>query len=254
MQDMQDMQEIQASLDAKCQGLGLSCHPFLVGWYNSMVGHPSFHLPYSHDTLAMVVLSSPSMFERVFLPYICSLTYTEDEQDSLNQCFIKFFSKLTSTFPFDVDIIHDFAIHPASRRPHALVQTAGHVAGAARFYQRKDVDPDPWPKEKKLYGVSMHPRYGGWFSFRGVLIFKSVQVPKLHQSEPVDCVPEQSMRRQLLEKFNFCYKDWSFRDIIMDEVEERYSAEQKLYYGSVGRDKEAVIKDLRRRLMKKAGD
>lgn len=68
-----DLQQVQATLDAKCDGLGLSCHPFLVGWYNSRVSQPSFHLPYSHDTLAMVVLSSPIMFERVLFPIYAHL-------------------------------------------------------------------------------------------------------------------------------------------------------------------------------------
>ena len=43
----------------------------------------------------------------------------------------------------EIEAIHDFELLP-SRRPKVLVQTAGHVAGAAYYYQRKDVQPDPW--------------------------------------------------------------------------------------------------------------
>jgi len=46
----------------------------------------------------------------------------------------------------DIEAIHDFEILP-SRRPRILVQTAGHVAGAAYYYQRKDVVPDPWDEK-----------------------------------------------------------------------------------------------------------
>lgn len=43
----------------------------------------------------------------------------------------------------EITSIHDFELH-YSRRPKVLVQTAGHVAGATRYYQRKDVTCDPW--------------------------------------------------------------------------------------------------------------
>ena len=47
----------------------------------------------------------------------------------------------------DVEAIHDFELLP-SRRPKVLVQTAGHVAGAAYYYQRADVQPDPWDQSQ----------------------------------------------------------------------------------------------------------
>lgn len=47
----------------------------------------------------------------------------------------------------ELEIIHDFDL-THSRRPRVLVQTAGHVSGAAYYYQRHDVTNDPWPPEK----------------------------------------------------------------------------------------------------------
>ena len=55
---------------------------------------------------------------------------------------------------FDIDAVHDFELHH-TRRPKVLVQTAGHVAGAARYYQRKDVKNDPWDKKKVCNLMSM---------------------------------------------------------------------------------------------------
>jgi len=43
----------------------------------------------------------------------------------------------------EVECIHDYEFHH-SRRPKVLVQTAGHIAGAAYYYQRHDVMNDPW--------------------------------------------------------------------------------------------------------------
>ena len=54
-------------------------------------------------------------------------------------------------FPSDeVETLHDFEM-TATRRPKILVQTAGHVAGAAYYYQRKDVDPDAWNSKQVIY-------------------------------------------------------------------------------------------------------
>ena len=50
----------------------------------------------------------------------------------------------------NMEVIHDFELSP-SRRPKILVQTAGHVAGATYYYQRKDIVPDPWPQDQVLF-------------------------------------------------------------------------------------------------------
>jgi len=35
-----------------------------------------------------------------------------------------------------------------TKQPRVLVQTAGHVAGAAFYYQRSSLTHDPWEKDK----------------------------------------------------------------------------------------------------------
>lgn len=230
-------------LNCRCEGTGVTCHPFLLSWYHDKVS-TSFHFPYSGDTLAVLLVSTPSMFEQLFIPYLNSPHYSRDPLDPLDQCFKHFFSQLKAYFmDQEVEVIHDFEVSPISRKPHVLVQTAGHVAGVARYYQREDLDPDPWPKERKVYGVSMHPEYGGWFGFRGVLIFKTVMAPQLRWVEPEDCVPSQEMRVQLLEKYNWSWKDWSFRDVIVGGVKERYSEQQKVYFGTEPGQRLPLIKE-----------
>ena len=60
------------------------------------------------------------------------------------------FSFCFQAFPsHDVETIHDFEMTPM-RRPKVLVQTAGHVSGAAYYYQRKDVQPDAWDAKQVL--------------------------------------------------------------------------------------------------------
>lgn len=223
--------EVLMQLAAEVKGTGLECHPFKIGWYNAKVQRP-FHLPYSNDTLAVLITSTPSMFEQLFLPYLAS-RYQQGQMDPLDQCLTEWFERCKKAFPqWDVQTIQDFELHP-TRRPKVLVQTAGHVAGAAYYYQRTDITPpDPWPETRKIFGVSVHPKYGGWFALRGVLIFEELLAPALQPKDPVDCVPTREQRIELLEKFNFNWQDWSYRDVTGEEVTEKYSEMQQQYFAT----------------------
>lgn len=142
----------------------------------------------------------------------------------------------------ELEIIHDFDL-THSRRPRVLVQTAGHVSGAAYYYQRHDVTNDPWPPEKKLFGVSIHPKYGGWFAFRGVIIFRDVQYAELEQTLPKDILGSDENKIDLLNRFNGNWRDWSFRDVV--PVEGRYSDEQKLYFATLPGQRGAIVERLK---------
>ena len=57
-------------------------------------------------------------------------------RDPIDECMLHYFSLLAPRLNTDVVTLHDFQLSPA-RRPKILVQTAGHVSGAATFYQPK---------------------------------------------------------------------------------------------------------------------
>ena len=205
-------------------------------WYNEHV-EPAFHLPHHPDTLAVLVISIPAMFEALFKPYLLQ-RYTsqqhsqKEEIDPLDRCMRAQFDRMKALFPAqDVYYMQDFELLP-SRRPKILVQTAGHVSGAAYYYQSSDVSNPPWDPSKKIYGVSIHPKYGGWFGFRGVLVFKDVCVPGLCQTKPVDCVHNQAKRVELLDQFNFHWREWGYRNVLDHPVQECYSEQQKQYFST----------------------
>lgn len=65
--------------------LSLLLDPVLqVGWYNSVLP-TCLHLSYPEDTLAVVVLSTPAMFERAFLPFLEQKS-CEKLSDPIDQC------------------------------------------------------------------------------------------------------------------------------------------------------------------------
>ena len=203
-----------------------------VGWYNNQVDG-KFNLPYDEDVLAWIVISIPSMFEKLFKPFILSEWSDDTILDPLDECMKRYFATIQRDFSqHKFVVIQDFELHP-DRRPKVLVQTAGHTAGACYYYQRQDLqEGDPWPESKNIYGVSVHPQYGGWFAFRGVLVFPDVKVPNLAQVSPPDCVPTNEMRVDLLRKFNENWQDWSYRDVLNKPIREKYSEEQKIYFGT----------------------
>jgi len=238
-----DFKSIHQNLRTLLEPQGFECHPFKIGWYNEAVAQ-GFQLPLETDTLAFIVISTPAMFDQAFKPFVCRKDCIgEGSMDLIDACIADQFGKIRQAYPdLQVECIHDFELHP-SRRPKILVQTAGHVAGAAYYYQRKDVQSDPWPASQKISGVSIHPLYGGWFALRGVIIFKSVLVPDLEQKSPVDSVPDDSQRIELLNRYNFHWRDWTFRDIVPTKA--TYSQEQKDYFQTPPQKRGPLIAKMR---------
>ncbi|XP_015666807.1 methylmalonic aciduria and homocystinuria type C protein [Protobothrops mucrosquamatus] len=219
------------------ENLGFEIYPFKVGWYNEVLS-PTWHLQYSDDTLAFVVFSIPAMFDKAFKPFL-KKQLLKKIHDPVDQCISYHLSLVRKNLADqNMDIMYDYEILP-NRKPKFLAQTAAHVAGAAYLYQRKDVHQDSWG-EKKIYGVCIHPIYGGWFAIRALLLFPDIKVPFLLQKSPNDCVPTEEKRIELLEKFNFHWQDWSFRDII--EVKDKYSEEQKTYFATPPAERLKLLK------------
>ncbi|XP_013885112.1 cyanocobalamin reductase / alkylcobalamin dealkylase [Austrofundulus limnaeus] len=222
-------ESVTGLLDSCLSKLGFEVYPLKVGWYNSVLP-PGLHLAYPEDTLAVVLLSTPAMFERAFLPFLQQHSW-ENLSDPIDQCVRHHVtSGISQCFPKQkVDVRYDYELL-SSRKPKFLAQTAAHVSGAAFYYQQSDVTDQPWAG-KKMFGVCVHPKFGGWFAIRALLVFVDVMVGcELLQPAPPDCVPSREARIQLLEAFNFHWQDWSFRDIVPPV--QTYSEKQKEYFST----------------------
>ncbi|XP_043984958.1 cyanocobalamin reductase / alkylcobalamin dealkylase isoform X1 [Gambusia affinis] len=220
--------------------LGFEVFPLKVGWYNSVLP-PSFHLPYPDDALAVVVLSTPAMFEQAFLPFL-ERSSIQKPSDPVDQCVRHCVSTAVSQcFPeLKVDVRYDYELLP-SRKPKFLAQTAAHVSGAAFYYQQSDVTDQPWAGRQKMFGVCIHPSFGGWFAIRALLVFEDVAVgAELVQPDPPDCVASREDRIKLLEAFNLHWQDWSYRDIV--PVGQTYSERQKEYFSTPPAQRLALLR------------
>jgi cyanocobalamin reductase (cyanide-eliminating) / alkylcobalamin dealkylase len=114
-----------------------------------------------------------------------------------------------------------------SREPKILVQTAAHIAGAAYYYRPKLENGNSTMNNKRMIGVCIHPKYGGWFAIRGVIVFKNVFASSLERVKPLDVINAEDINN-LVYKFNVDWRDWSYRDII--PVSNKYSELQKQYF------------------------
>ncbi|XP_023650301.2 cyanocobalamin reductase / alkylcobalamin dealkylase [Paramormyrops kingsleyae] len=232
--------EVEKKLHDSLTPLGFEVYPFKIGWYNALLS-ASLHLPYSDDTLAVVVLSTPDMFDQAFKPFLKRDAY-KGVRDPIDQCVAHCISScvLQCFADLPVDIHYDYEMLP-SRKPRFLAQTTVHVAGAAYYYRRSDVTADPWG-DRKIFGVCIHPRLGGWFAVRALLVFPGLEVGvELQQRPPPDCVPSQESRVELLERFNFHWRDWSYRDII--PADQSYSEEQQMYFSTPPGQREVLLRE-----------
>ncbi|KAG7171252.1 cyanocobalamin reductase / alkylcobalamin dealkylase-like [Homarus americanus] len=235
---LKELTHIENRLTSVLSPRGFECHPFKIGWYNEQVA-PCFRLPYHDDTLSFVIISTPSMFEKAFIPFLATVDDLKIKQDPLDQCMVQCFTPVKEEFPgISIETIHDFEMTP-NKRPKILVQTAGHIAGAVRLYQRKDLTSDPWDPMKKVFGVCLHPHYGGWFALRGVITYTSLHCPELPRQQPRDILTTEADVIELLQRYNDHWQDWSFRDII--PVKEKYSQEQREYFSTKPGDRQKLI-------------
>ena len=224
---------LQGELSSLLGPRGLELHPFLVGWYNQQVGD-KFHLLHPADTLAFVVISQPCMFEQAFLPFL-ACSKLDSIHDPIDQCMLEQFSLVTSLHP-DTESLHDFQLGP-TRRPRVLVQTAGHVAGAARFYQPQDMEQLD-TEGRKLFPVSHHPVWGGWFALRGVIVFRGVRA-ELGRREPKDELTAEQAA-ELVKRYNGNWQDWRWRDVGR-EAGAKYSDVQINYFETPPAERRPVI-------------
>ena len=99
-----------------------------------------------------------------------------------------------------------------------------------RFYQEKDANPDLLESRgnSKIYPVCLHPKFGGWFALRAVLIFPQIQA-SLKLKAPLEILPNSDQIAELLNLYNHYWQDNRFRDCA-PKVHEKYSENQRNYF------------------------
>ncbi|THD24260.1 Methylmalonic aciduria homocystinuria type C protein [Fasciola hepatica] len=267
------LEHVLSKLKTELEPLGFELSPFLVGWYNELVS-VKLHLDApSSDCLAICLISSPMMFEASFLPLLFSWFEKEDGQ-SLEDVLRNLKSKETRKTslpglndPLDWSVfirvnaalkrlrednnlllteteslalgtarfVPDYVVRPVSRLPLIHVQCAGHVSGLA-YYHKACIKVKDLSKE---YGCSLHPKYGGWFGFRGVIVFPDIRCPELPR--PITRSPllpglppfDTEALQTLITEYRERWRDNRWRDIGVDEQTVcRYSETARSFFNT----------------------
>ncbi|KAE9549599.1 hypothetical protein FO519_007195 [Halicephalobus sp. NKZ332] len=236
---------------------GFECYPFRVGTYNDAVS-THFKLDYDERTMAVLILSTPKMFEGGFKKWLRSKklpgesldNFSEKVLNPLQDYMTDTFDDVVKKFSEEsfIEVIHDFDLTP-TRRPKILMCTCGHIAGAA-FYLRPQMVSNvpneieslfPQKPEKSIIGVSLHPNFGGHFAFRAVFVFKDVKLPETFVEEvPKNPLEGKSEMEELLILFNLHWRDGRFRDC--GDPVEKYSDLQLEYFSKPPEQRWEMIK------------
>ena len=237
---MEDLNFISSTLKSKLENHGIEVHFFKVQWYNENVDN-IFNLDYPKNTLSCVILTKPDFFEKAFIPYVKSNKIcTPNKKDLIDNCIkIHINRALNDLQAYGPVCMYDYELLP-NRRPKVLVQTAAHISGAAFYYQQKHLQADY--QGKKLFGVCVHPQYGGWFAIRSVVVFTKLQCPELPFKPPKDCLPTEEQRLDVLKKFNTNWKDASYRNCI--PVSSKYSNLQRKYFETPPKERAALLDEI----------
>uniref|UniRef100_A0A0M3JJA6 Cyanocobalamin reductase (cyanide-eliminating) n=1 Tax=Anisakis simplex TaxID=6269 RepID=A0A0M3JJA6_ANISI len=99
------------------------------------------------------------------------------------------------------------------RLPMVSLQACGHISGATYFYPVKDPIDAKTGKKKLHMGLSLHPKYGGHFSFRGVIVFPDVRLlDSYKENAPIRTLKTEESVEEALKLFNDSYFDNRYRD------------------------------------------
>ena len=225
--------KIATALDKNLKSYGFDAAPFIPEWYNTMSS--VVKMSYHDQAVCVVVISNADLFDKTLPAYIKEHHSGNSDKDLIDQCASFYINKaVNEIFPDEnVDVIFDYDLQINSRLPKINMQTAGHAAGLAYFNRAESIQhpPESWEQKTKMFGCSISPRYGGWFAYRAVVVFKDILDDRIQYLPPHDSVGKEEDKIELLTYFNNDWKDVRWRDIIVSE--KRYSEEQIEYFNTL---------------------
>jgi methylmalonic aciduria homocystinuria type C protein len=234
---MEDLDQLHSSIKVQIEEFGFECsQPFLVGWYNDLV-EKLYKLPFSEDTVAFLTTSTPKMFPSMKKYFAENFEEGKTTDGKLVYDPIDKFSKHiheSIQFSQPTHLIYDFESQPVTRVPKVLVQTCGHIAGVAYLYHPNDY-PNLFDDNEKRFGVCVHPVYGGWFAFRGLIIFPNIKRTTLNKNRCNELLENNEEKlKYLFQEYNKNWKESKWRDILQYGTDiltvEKYEEDQCQYF------------------------
>ena len=158
------------------------------------------------DAVGFICISSKDFFKQVVANFdsaSCSTSFVDTTVDKI----------LRKT----IDSIHPSLLPrgwKTDKPPYFHVQTVGHVAGVDEYVPGSAAlpnsdsltvsrDPELWGDlATKVLGVSIHPKYGGWYAYRMLIVVDGLRWPAaIPKSEPVKFLSDAE-RELIISEYN----------------------------------------------------
>jgi len=249
-----DARGFYESLQAFCRPLRLeSSQPFLVSWYNesrkaNAGGKQCIDAP--DNAVAFAIYATPGYLETVAGYYRRQRPKSGFVDATTNDIL----EQLRTTLRPELD---PFILN-TDVPPYYHVQTMGSVAGVDQHVEPEELtgpemdewreelgdrleesrDPKMWGTEtsmlRKIFGVNVHPVYGGWYAYRALVVLRRGLAEGLKRPSPQQFL-QPAQARRIISEYNLRHAECIWRDL--DEQthppDRRYNTDEFLFFTEV---------------------
>lgn len=243
------VQALAGAVDVWCTEFRCHCTPpFLVGWYNDerkRTAGGASTIAADDDAVAFAIYSFPGYIDVIAEHYARQRPSTGFVDATTNEVL----QELRAKLPEQLGAV---VVNTDEGPPYYHVQTVGAVAGVDQHMEAVDVNNAEWAEDlsdqleetrdermwgtdpemrRKIFGVNMHPTYGGWYAYRALVVLHAVHAKDLKRPEPLNFVGDDDMRR-ILSEYNLKHSDCNWRDLKVHghPPENKYTPEEFFFF------------------------
>lgn len=242
---------LAGSLAAWCKPLHLEVTPpFLVSWYNAKrteTGGGLNLLDAPGDAVAFALYAVPGYLDVIVEHFARNRPSSNFVDGATNEILV--WLRLRMGPGLDA-----LLVNTDEGPPYYHVQTVGAVAGTDQHIEADDLQEagdDEWREElcdrleetrdpmmwgtdpadrRKIFGVNVHPTYGGWYAYRALIVLQGASAPDLVRPADLDFLTHADKRR-ILAEYNLQHDVCTWRELGEDHpVSRRYLPDEYLFF------------------------
>eukprot|EP00930_Biecheleria_cincta_P037904 TRINITY_DN26052_c0_g1_i1.p1 TRINITY_DN26052_c0_g1~~TRINITY_DN26052_c0_g1_i1.p1 ORF type:complete len:320 (-),score=41.76 TRINITY_DN26052_c0_g1_i1:45-1004(-) len=249
--------------------------PLLVGWYNDhrkRTTNGTQLLDAPEDALAFLLYSGPGYIDTIVEHFIHSARneschYVDATTDALLEGLLREFPENLGAHAVNLD----------KGPPYFHAQTLGVVAGAGQHLDPSEIDdlewhesiskqllelrsPEVWGTDvtvrQKLFGISLHPEFGGWYAYRGLLILHGARASSLVRPPCVVAVADLAEKKRIIAEYNLRGDDCRWRDLTHTghAPDKRYTPEEMIFFTEMNLGRRKRLLEMKADIMKSLAD
>lgn len=251
-----------------CKPLHLEVSPpLLAGWYNEQrraTADGTQLIDAPEDAVVFAIASVPGYLDLVVEHFARAHPDTDFVDATTNEILMA----LRSALPLQLEAT---VTNTDQGPPYYHVQSVGAVAGFDQHIEANEQelaaedpgwtgklsdelqekrDPKMWGSDKatlrKIFGVNVHPVWGGWYAYRAILVLKGARQASLPKPAPLKFLAPKEARR-IISEYNLRHETCIWRDLSEEAhpPAQRYSPEEYLFFSETSSAKRRRYLQLR---------